>query len=162
MGSSGIAMSSVIEQVRERLSKYPDARIEYDAFSISVVPGSPGGFTVRLTVHSCGAGEHYTIWYNGSHEEILHDPKTAINLFAFGLSTGCRLQEYSRAGRAYRWVVEAWSPQRQRWEADWDVVRWLVALFLFWQRPTVRCLQNRLIDLDAADSPSRQRHCDRI
>jgi hypothetical protein len=145
-------MSSVIEQIREKLSKYPQARVEFDASSIAVLPSSPDGFAVRLTVQPCGDGEHYTIWYKGSHEEVAHHPKAAINLFAFGLSTGCRLREYSRAGRAYRWVVEAWSPQRQRWEADWDVVRWFVALFLFWTRPSIRYFQNRLIDLDAADS----------
>ncbi len=145
-------MSSVIEQVREKLSKYPEARIEYDASSITVFPSSPDGFAVRLTVRGCGAGEHYTIWYNGSHEEVAHYPKAAIDLFAFGLSTGCRLREYSRAGRAYRWIVEAWSPQRRRWEADWDVVRWILAPLLFWRRPTIRYLQNRLIDLEG-DAP---------
>lgn len=134
-------MSNVIEEIREKLSKYREAQVQYDTSSITVLPSSPDGFSVRLTVRSCGSGEHYTIWYNGSHEEI-----------ALGLSTGCRLREYSRAGRAYRWIVEAWSPQRQRWEADWDVVRWVLALLLFWRRPTIRCLQNRLIDLEGGDA----------
>ena len=145
-------MSSIIEQIREKLSKFPEARVECDPSSITVLPSAPDGFAVRLTVQPCDTGEHYTIWYNGSHEEIAHYPKAAINLFAFGLSTGCRLREYSRGGRAYRWVVEAWSPQRQRWEADWDVVRCFFALLFFWRRPSIRYLQNRFIDLDAGDS----------
>ena len=142
-------MSNVIEQIREKLAKFPQARVEFDESSVTVWPNSPDGFTVCLTIQSCGASEHYRIWYNGSHEEIAHYPKAAINLFAFGLSTGCRLREYWRAGRAYRWVVETWNPHRNRWEPDWDVVRWFSALLLFWRQPTVRYLQNRLIDLDA-------------
>ena len=143
-------MSSIINDIREKLSKYSDARVEYDASSVTVLPSTLDGFAVRLTVQPCGSGEYYTVWYNGSHEEIAQQ-RAAMNLFAFGLSTGCRLREYSRGGRAYRWVVETWSPQRQRWEADWDVVRWFLALVLFWRRPNIRYLQNRFIDLDAGD-----------
>ena len=141
-------MSSVIEEVRDKLSRYPKARVEYDASSIAVFPESPDGFTVRLTIRNCGVKEHYTVWYNGSNEEVAHYPKAAIKLFAFGLSTACRLREYSRRGRAYRWVVEAWSLEHQRWEDDWDVVQWWVPLLYFWTPPRMRQLQNRLIDLD--------------
>lgn len=140
-------MSSIIEEIREKMTKFPEAHIEHNASSITYHPSSPDGFTVRLTVEIDAGWEEYTVYYNGSHEEFTHRA-TAIQAFGFGLSTGCRLREYVRSGHPVRWVVDTWSTERHRWEADWDVVRWFLAFALFWRRPTMRYLQNRLIDLD--------------
>ncbi len=143
-------MSSIIEEIREKMARFPDARVEHDASSITYFPSASDGFVVRMTVERQDGSEQYTVWYNGSHEEFTHR-EAAVQAFGFGLSTGCRLREYVLSGRPFRWVVDAWSPQRQRWEADWDIVRWLLALALFWRRPTKRYLQNRLIDLADGD-----------
>jgi len=140
-------MGTVIEEIREKLAKYPQARIEHDTSSITWYPTDPEGFLVRLTVECRSGGERYAVYYNGSREDFTHRG-AAVQAFGFGLSTGCRLREYLRAGRAVRWIVEAWSPRRQRWEADWDFVRVLRALAFSWRRLTVRHLQNRIIDLD--------------
>jgi hypothetical protein len=143
-------MSTIIEEVREKMARFPQAYVEHDALSITYFPSDPDGFIVRLTVEPQHGWEQYTVWYNGSHEEFTQCP-AAIQAFGFGLSTGCRLREYALSGQPFRWVVDAWSPERQRWEPDWDIVRWLSALALFWRRPTKRYLQNRLIDLDNGD-----------
>jgi hypothetical protein len=143
-------MSTIIEEIREKMTRFPEARVEHNASAITYFPSDSDGFIVRLTVELRHGGERYAVCYNGSHEEFTHRG-TAIRAFGFGLSTGCRLREYRHFGRAFRWIVEAWSPQRQRWEADWDVVCWFLALGLVWRRPTKRYLQNRLIDLDDGD-----------
>jgi len=140
-------MSSVIEEIRGRLAKYPQARVEYDASAITCYPVDPNGFVVRLTVEPGSAREHYSVYYSGSREDFTHRG-AAVQAFAFGLSTGCRLREYLRGGRPVRWVVETWSPQREQWEADWDFVKWFRSMVFIWSRLTVRHLQNRLIDLD--------------
>jgi hypothetical protein len=144
-------MNTIIEEIRERMAKYPQLRVEHDASSITYFLSAEDGFIVRLSVEQLPGWERYTVYYNGSHEEFTHRG-AAIKAFAFGLSTGCRLREYLSSGRPYRWVVDAWSPQRHRWESDWDIIRWFLAPALFWRRPTVRHLQNRLIDLDDGDS----------
>jgi hypothetical protein len=139
-------MSSIIEEILEKLARYPEAPVEHDDSSVTYRPPGPDGFVVRLTVERFPGGERYVVHYNGSHEQFYHRG-TAMKAFGFGLSTGCRLREYSRSGRAYRWVVEVWDWQKHRWDADWDVVRWFTSLVQFWRRPSIRFLQNRLIDL---------------
>jgi hypothetical protein len=140
-------MSSIIEEIRGRLAKYPQARVEYEASAVICYPLDPNGFVVRLTVESRSGRERYAVYYNGSREDFTHRG-AAIQAFAFGLSTGCRLREHLRGGRPVRWVVETWSPRKGRWEADWDFVKWLRSAIFFWSRLSVRHLQNRLIDLD--------------
>lgn len=143
-------MSTVVEEIQERLGKYAQVRLEKDDSSITYRPTTPDGFMVRLAVEQHSGKERYLVYYNGSREDFTHRG-SAIRAFAFGLSTGCRLREYSRGGTAVRWVVEAWSPRRHRWEPDWDVVRWVHALLLSWRRGTVRYLQNRIIDLEGGE-----------
>src|SRR5690349_7047830 len=126
-------MNAIVDQIREKMARFPQARVEHNASSITYFPSDPEGFVVRLTVEEERGLERYTVWYNGSHEEFSHSG-AAIRAFGFGLSTGCRLREYSLSGRPFRWVVDAWSPERQRWEADWDIVRWLSAFVTVWRR----------------------------
>jgi len=106
----------------KKLVKYPNARIECDTTSITCYPREPDGFLVQLTVDPRQGWERYAVYYNGSREDFTHRG-AAVQAFGFGLSTGCRLREYLRAGRPVRWVVETWSTRNQRWEPDWDFVR---------------------------------------
>ena len=144
-------MNTIIEELREKLARYPNAQTVFDDSSITCLSSSPDGFAVRLTVHPGVTREWYSVYYNGSHEEFGHR-ETAMLTFAFGLSSGCRLREYSRLGRAYRWVVDLWDKDKQRWKPDWEIVQFTAPFWQFWRRPTVRCLQNRLIDLDDGDA----------
>jgi hypothetical protein len=143
-------MSTIIEEIRMKMSYFPNARVEQDATSITYFPDNADGFVVRLVVlHESMAGEWYSVYYNGSHEEF-SDRGSAILTFGFGLSTECRVREYSRSGEAYRWVVDIWDSVR--WKPDWEIVRFSPALWRAWRRPTVRFLQNLLIDLDAGNA----------
>jgi hypothetical protein len=129
-----------IEEIKTRLRKYPDAKYESTASSITVLPSSDGGFTVTLDIGPGG----YTVSFNGWHEDF-EDAAAALDCFAFGLSDQCRLKEYRRGNSAYRWVVE--SKQNGQWVADSET-----GLFIFplWKRGGVVYLQNNLI---AADKP---------
>ena len=128
-------MKNAIEQIKERLRKYPHVRYEADASSISVLPTSNNGFTVDLNVNQ----SQYTVSFNGWHEDFEKEDE-ALDCFAFGLSDECRLKECRRGNFAYRWTVE--SKQDGNWVADSETC---VFLFPFWKPKKICYLQNNLI-----------------
>jgi hypothetical protein len=141
-------MSLIIEDIRVRLAWFPQARLEQNAVSIACLPAAPDGFTVRLTVRKEVMQEWYSVYYN----DVLYEQGTyrqaAMTTFFLGLSTGCRLREYSRSGQIYRQVIELWQREQQQWLADRELIGWSVAHLQFWRHPQIRCLQNRLIEPD--------------
>jgi hypothetical protein len=126
---------NAIEQIRERLRKYPHVRYEVGASSISVLPTSNDGFTVGLEISQ----SQITVFFNGWHEHF-QEQDEALDCFAFGLSDECRLMECRRGNFAYRWTVE--SKQDGKWVADSETG---LFLFPFWKSKEVRYLQNNLI-----------------
>jgi hypothetical protein len=126
---------NAIEEIKERLRKYPHVRYEVGASSISVLPTSNDGFTVGLEVSQ----NQITVFFNGWHEHF-QEQDEALDCFAFGLSDECRLKECRRGNFAYRWTVE--SKQDGKWVADSETG---LFLFPFWKSKEVRYLQNNLI-----------------
>ena len=124
-----------IDEIKVRLRRYPSAKYESNASSISVLPASDAGFTVSLDV----ARGRYTVSFNGWHEEF-SDAGEALDCFAFGLTEECRLKEYRRGKFSYRWLVE--SKQNGKWVADSETG---LLIFPFWKRKEVVYLQNNLI-----------------
>ena len=128
-------MENTIEQIKERLRKYPHVRYEAAGSSISVLPTSSDGFTVGLYVNR----GQYTVSFNGWHEDFGNEAE-ALDCFAFGLSDECRLKECRRGNFAYRWTVE--SKQNGNWVADSETG---LFFFPFWKPKKVCYLQNNLI-----------------
>ena len=126
---------SLIDDIKVRLSKYPNARYECSGSSISVFPSSENGFTVELSVNH----DSYTVSFEGWHEDF-DDEEEALNCFVFGLSDECRLKECRRGRFAYKWTVE--SRQDGKWLEDGTTG---LFLFPFWKKPEVRYLQNNLL-----------------
>jgi hypothetical protein len=118
-----------------------------DASSLTYLPSAADGFRVSLSAQQAQFRVRYVVCYNGySESEETSNCWSAITTFGFGLSTGCRLREYSRNGKAYRWVLEL--ADKDRWIPHCETIApsaWLVQL---WRRPQVRYLQNRLINLN--------------
>jgi hypothetical protein len=127
-------MKNVIEQIIEKLRKYPHLAYEIGKSSITVKPTSNQGFTVSLET----TGSKHTVFFNGWHEDF-QVQEEALDCFAFGLSDECRLQECRRGSFAYRWTVE--SKHNGEWVADSETG---LLLFPFWKTKTVRYLQNDL------------------
>ncbi|MGH9962301.1 MAG: hypothetical protein ACREBC_35135 [Pyrinomonadaceae bacterium] len=127
-----------IDEVKTRLRKYPNVKYEITTSSITVLPSSEAGFTVRLDF----ASSRYTVSFNGWHEDF-EDASETVDCFAFGLSDECRLKEYRRGSFAYRWAME--SKQNGQWVADSETG---LFLFPFWRRADVVYLQNNLISSD--------------
>lgn len=135
---------NVIEEIKAKLQKYPQAQYESDDDSISVFPISDDGFTVSLVVSQ----DSYTLSFNGWHEDF-QNKEEALNCFAFGLSSDCRLKEYRRGRFAYRWTVE--SKEDGCWVEDSTTG---LFLFPFWMRKEIAYLQNDLTTAEPdADQP---------
>ncbi len=129
-------MMKVIDEIKRRLSKYPDIQFSSDDCSITVLPVSPEGFSVTVTEMS---GNGYTVFFEGWHEDF-EDANEVLNVFAFGLSDECRLREYRRGGFAYKWTLESWE------DGDWREESTTAQVFFpFWRKVEVRHLQNKLL-----------------
>lgn len=125
----------VIKEIEARLQEYPHAKFESSGGSISVLPISSDGFTVRMTVNQ----DSFTVFFNGWHEDF-QDKEEALDCFAFGLSSECRLKEYRRGNAAYKWTVE--SRENGEWVGDSTTG---LLFFPFWLKREIRYLQNTLI-----------------
>jgi hypothetical protein len=141
---------SILDEIENRLARYPEARVKRDLSSISYLPSYSDGYVVTLRVARKRGVECYSVFYKNSHVETTAR-KAAVVEFGFALSNGCRLKEYLKRGEAYRSTVEIWDIEERRWKPDWEFIPWSNALWKFWDRPTIRYLQNRLIDLDSDD-----------
>ena len=126
----------LVEEIKKRLSKYPDARFESDASSITVSPNSPNGFSVALVVNNSSG---YTISFEGWHEEF-DDEEEALSVFALGLSDECRLQEHRRGAFAYKWTMECLEDGKWIQQSTTGLL-----VFPFWMKKSVRYLQNNLL-----------------
>jgi len=126
---------NVIDEIKERLKKYPQVNYtETDNF-ISVLPASDKGFTVSLEINQ----DAFKVFYNGWHEDF-DDEIKALNCFAFGLSAECRLKEFWRNGEPYKWTLEY--KDGDYWTEDSTTGLFNVS---FWQKQTINYLQNDLI-----------------
>ena len=141
---------SILDEIEKKLERYPEARVKRDLSSISCLPPNPDGYMVTLRVARNSGVECYSLFYKDSHVETTAR-QAAVVEFGFALSNGSRLKEYLRRGKVYRSTIEIWDTYERRWKPDWDFIPWSTALWQFWYRPTIRYLQNRLIDLDSDD-----------
>ncbi|MFB2681013.1 hypothetical protein [Shewanella mangrovisoli] len=130
---AGGSSMDCINQIKEKLKKYPDLRWELDGSTISVSPEN--GFTVWLVESEQGC----TVGYNGWHEEF-SDKNEALNCFAFGLSEQCRLKVFLKGKTEYKWVMEALE------DGIW-VSHSTTGIFFYpyWRKTKISYLQNHVI-----------------
>lgn len=126
---------NLIGRVKEKLKKYPRLNYEETENSILVFPTSDDGFTVTLDV----SYDDIKVFFNGWHEDFEIEDE-ALNCFAFGLSTDCRLKEFRRNGKSYQWTLEY--KENGEWIADSTTS---LFNFAFWQKKSIHYLQNDLI-----------------
>jgi len=124
---------SAISQIIEKLTKYPELSYEKEGNSISVTPDN--GFLVWLTETE----SNLTVGFSGWHEEF-SDIEEALNCFAFGLSSKCRLKIYRRGDTEYKWIVHV--QHENEWSDDSETG---LFFFPFWRKKEIICLQNAII-----------------
>jgi len=126
---------NVISKVKEKLQKYPEIRFQEEENSISVLPALDNGFTVTLII----GYDDFKVYFNGWHEDF-EDEEVALNCFALGLSSNCRLIELRRENKPYKWTLEYL--EKGNWIEDSTIS---LFDFSFWQNETTHYLQNDLI-----------------
>ncbi len=129
-------MNKAINEIIERLKKYPKAEYELNENSIIVKENDDNGFSVSLTSNGSG---NYTVAFDIWHEEFDNEID-ALNCFAFGLSKGCRLKTIKKGGKPIKWTVQ--SDENGNW-IDGSTTG-LINL-TFWKKSEVVYLQNDFI-----------------
>lgn len=121
-----------IHEIKGRLAKYPEVRYTETTTSIEVHAAGETGFPVGLHI----LGDGFVVSFAGWHEEI-ESREEALNCFAFGLSSDCRLCVVYRGSTPTRWIVEH-KPDRS-WIKYGETGLVLVP---FWRSRRVVYLQN--------------------
>ena len=124
-----------IEEIKQKLRKYPDVKYQAEDSHIVVFPPSENGFEVGLSVLE----DEYQVNFEGWYQRF-ESVEEALNCFAFGLSSDCRVKEYFRGDVAYKWTLEY--KDNSSWLADSTVA---LFFFPFWKKRRIRYLQNNLI-----------------
>ena len=131
-----------IEQIRQRVKKYPNMKCEIEKHRATIFPQDEQGFSVSLTKNGSG----YTIEFGDWHEEY-KNAESALNAFAFGLSEDCRLKVGYQGRFPHVWLVE-----EKDEDGNWFPCEWigcnemgLLVPSLFWLRKRVVYLQNHWI-----------------
>lgn len=125
----------VISRIKEKLQKYPHVTYTTTEGHLEIPAQSPTGFSVWIHEGPDGC----TVGFDGWHEEFT-DADEALNCFAFGLSTACRLRVFSREGTDYMWQVL--HKVDGQWVADSETG---LVVFPFWREGVQRDLQNDII-----------------
>lgn len=125
---------SIITRIKEKIEKYPNLIADEEQDSISITP--VGGFTVWATDN----GSSYTVGFEGWHEEF-ESIDEALNCFAWGLSTECRLKVTKRGNVTHKWVAQ--SLENGQWV---NTSTTGLLFFPFWRRAKVSHKQNAIIN----------------
>jgi hypothetical protein len=129
------ATHMLILRIKEKLQKYPALTYAASEGFLEIPPHSPTGFRVWIRER----GGEWTVGFEGWHEEFTDEDK-ALNCFAFGLSTACRLRVFRCLGTDYKWQV-----LRQvdgKWVAESETG---LLIPTFWLPKKERELQNDII-----------------
>jgi hypothetical protein len=126
---------TAIEEVADRLARYPAARYTIEGNRIRVDPADADGFAVTLEE---GPTE-FVVHFDGWHEHFA-DRSGALACFAYGLSDRCRLAVLYRGATPVRWTVEALDGGVWRRDSTTGLL-----LQPFWRRGRLVHLQNRLL-----------------
>jgi hypothetical protein len=115
---------SIIPTIMSRLRAHPSLSARVEGNTVTVPPVDENGFAVWLQEN----GRLFVVGFDGWHETF-YTEQEALNCFAFGLSSDCRLKVTYRGSFAHRWTVE--SNTDEGWKEDSSTG---LLIFPFWRR----------------------------
>jgi hypothetical protein len=92
---------TAIERIHAKFEHRVDVQIDVGATSVAVSRADGRGFPVEL----CEVRGAYVVSYRGWHEHF-DEEREALECFAFGLSSHCRLVTTYRGRWPVKWTVE--------------------------------------------------------
>jgi hypothetical protein len=122
-----------IEEIIQRLKKYPDLRYQNSDSSITIEPKEASNFEVSFAVNG---PNNFTVSFEGWHETF-DSKEEAQNCFAMGLANQCRLSVFSKGTFPYKWQLE--TLDEGTWQSDSEVG---LFLFPFWRNTIHTVKQN--------------------
>jgi hypothetical protein len=128
---------NAIQKIKAKLS-VSDVQYSESADRIEVHPRDRSGFTVGLRITPSG----FTVNFEGWHEEFSSEDE-AVDCFAFGLSSKCRLAIVFRGATEAKWMVEAF--ENGVWRRDSETG---LLLQPFWRPARVEYRQNRVLEAE--------------
>lgn len=126
---------NAIEEIKQKLEKYPHLKYEETSNSISIYPENEAGFIITLEENST----NYTVAFDSWHE-IFEDKEEALNCLAFGLSDSCRLKISSKGTTPYKWEVQA--EENNEWFTDSETG---LIFIPFWRKSVITYKQNNVL-----------------
>jgi hypothetical protein len=137
-GDGPFGLMSAIETIKQKLRAYPDLKFSEGANRITIHPASEDGFAVSLEVRQ----NTFAVSFEGWHEEFQSEDE-ALNCFAFGLASECRLRVELRGRMPVRWTVEHLE------EGEWREDSTVGLIFTpFWRRRRVVYLRNDIVPVE--------------
>jgi hypothetical protein len=126
-----------IEEIIEKLKKYPLVKYSSTNNAIKVEPKDEKGFVVSLEVKPGEIIVSSDVW----HEHFDKDQEDeALNCFAFMLSNSCRLKIEYRGQKPKRWTIESF--ENGNWISDSTTG---LFNFNFWSPKRTAYFQNNII-----------------
>ena len=128
---------TAIPKILEKLYNNPEIKYKLEDNTLSIIPDTESGFLVWLTEST----KDLTVGFEGWHEHFqVNDEEDALDLFALGLSTDCRLKIVSRGNFAYKWVAEM--KNEDGWQ---DLGTTSLIFFPFWKSKKEKYHQNKYL-----------------
>jgi len=130
-------MNSTIGKILEKLNQYSEIKHELTENSIIIRPKDKSGFPVKMIIRD---RNKFIVAFDFWHEEFDNEEE-ALNCFAFGLSTECRLKLTKRGVSIIEWTLEY--QESGVWKEDSTSGKFN---FAFWKSKSIEYLQNNLIE----------------
>lgn len=130
---------TLIKEIKDKLQNYPSLSYSESENSITIhTPNKETGFDISLYIDT-GEYTAYTVVFGNWHGQF-DTGEEAGEFVALGLSSECRMREFSRGNSPYKWVVE--SLQNGKWEMVQETG---LLFFPFWKKKSEKIYQNSII-----------------
>lgn len=134
---------NLVDTISDKLHKYPDIKFSRIGVGhLEIYPRNSDGFVIRLLTSK----EENTLFFGEYHWQFANTEEGSRELLdqlTFGLTGVARVKEYSKNGRAFKWIL-----QMQDEKGSWYNSRTTgVFTINFWTKPRIRYFINDLLPI---------------
>lgn len=135
---------NIIDKVVEKLIKYPDIKFDKKNDSeLKIFCCNEKGFDILLQTDQRENTLHFGA-YHSHFDNNDEETNEMLNQLVLGLTGIARLKEFSKNGKAYKWILQIQDKDRN-WFDNGTIG---IMNFNFWTKPDIKYLQNDLLPKD--------------